>query len=239
MDRKEKRSLNRRLLGIYICYFVILGVGFMHSFAPVFSSAFSEGWNRATRDIELERQGIEHKSMLFSVRPSVFGGWVGLESDFEHIGLRANVCEALVDVEVSDCTKADSDTVALLTRSYNRTTYIEFARMFAWLAILILSACIINSLRKSIRDGRTLADSNITLTRIIGILIIAAELLSAWELHTGHTAVGEIMRAGTTLSVESTFPVDYSNLVFGLLVIFAAEVFAIGTRLSEEQEYTI
>ena len=239
MDRKEKRSLNRRLLGIYICYFVILGVGFMHSFAPMFSTAFNEGWNRATRNIESERRGIEQKNMLFTVKPEVFNGWVGLASNFEHVGIRANICDAMVDVEIDDCAKADSRTVAMLTRNYNRTTYIEFTRMFAWLAILILSACIINSLRKSIRDGRTLADSNITMTRIIGILIIAAELLSAWELHIGHVSVAEIMRTNTALSVETTFPVDYSNFVFGLLVIFAAEVFAIGARLSEEQEYTI
>lgn len=239
MDRKEKRSLNRRLLGIYICYFVILGVGFMHSFAPTFSIAFDEGWDRATRNIELERQGIENKTMMFSVKPSAFNGWVGLESDSEHVGIRANVCEAMVEIEIDDCSKVDSGIEAFLTRKYNTTLYIEFTRIFAWLAILILSACIINSLRKSIRDGRTLADSNITMTRMIGILIIAAELLSAWELHIGHVAVGEVMRANTALSVESTFPVDYSNFVFGLLVIFAAEVFAIGARLSEEQEYTI
>lgn len=239
MDRKEKRTLNRRLLGIYICYFVILAVGFMHSFAPTFSTAFNEGWNRAVHNIELQRRGIEPRNMMFCVKPSVFGGWVDLESNCSHTGIRANICEAMVEIEIDDCTQADSETVDMLTRNHSKAVYIEFVIIFAWLAILILSACIINSLRRSIRDERPLADSNITLTRVIGILIIVTELLSALELYIGHLTVGKIMQASAAMTVEPTFPISYGNLVFGLLIIFSAEVFAIGTRLSEEQEYTI
>jgi len=240
MDRKEKRSLSRRLLTIYVCYFIILGAGFMHSFVPMFSSAFAEGWNRAAQDMELERRGIDRGSMLFTVKPRPFSGkWLDIASQSEHLGMRADIEEAIVDITVADMSAADAETVRLLTRSYRMTTYIEFAVMFAWLAILILIGCIINSLRKSIRDERPLSDRNIAYTRAIGILIIAAELLSALELHIGHRTVESLVPADSMLGTGAAFPIEYGNIVLGLLVLFSAEVFAIGTRLSEEQEYTI
>ena len=35
------------------------------------------------------------------------------------------------------------------------------------------------------------------------------------------------------------FHVSYTNIIMGILILFAAEVFAIGRNLSEEQRLTI
>ena len=45
--------------------------------------------------------------------------------------------------------------------------------------------------------------------------------------------------AGTDIIIDTSFPISYWNILIGVLVLFTAEVFAIGYRLSEEQKLTI
>ncbi|MEG2612622.1 MAG: DUF2975 domain-containing protein, partial [Alistipes sp.] len=45
--------------------------------------------------------------------------------------------------------------------------------------------------------------------------------------------------AGSNLVVDTTFSISYYTIIMGILVIFTAEVFAIGQNLSEEQKLTI
>ena len=41
------------------------------------------------------------------------------------------------------------------------------------------------------------------------------------------------------MTVDVSFPLSYWILLMGVLMLFMAEVFAIGTRLGEEQKLTI
>ena len=45
--------------------------------------------------------------------------------------------------------------------------------------------------------------------------------------------------AGSEYTVDTAFHLSYSTIIIGILIIFAAEVFAIGRNLSEEQKLTI
>ena len=51
MDKKQKKSLRRHLLVIYIFYFLALAAGFIHSFVPHVSSSLATGWQVASDDI--------------------------------------------------------------------------------------------------------------------------------------------------------------------------------------------
>ena len=50
MDKKQKKSLRRHLLVIYIFYFLALAAGFIHSFVPHVSSSLATGWQAASED---------------------------------------------------------------------------------------------------------------------------------------------------------------------------------------------
>ena len=75
-------------------------------------------------------------------------------------------------------------------------------------------------------------------TRAVGFLLILAEVC---------TGVGSYIYQSTTrtfledspLQVAASFPLNYWNIVMAILVLFSAEVFSIGSRLSEEQKLTI
>lgn len=44
---------------------------------------------------------------------------------------------------------------------------------------------------------------------------------------------------GSALQVDTTFPLNYWNIIVGILMLFMAEVLVVGTQLSEEQKLTI
>ena len=51
-------------------------------------------------------------------------------------------------------------------------------------------------------------------------------------------ALAAELLAGNGYAVDTGFHVSYSMVIMGILILFAAEVFAIGQNLSEEQKLT-
>ena len=97
---------------------------------------------------------------------------------------------------------------------------------------------IIHSLRRSIREERPLDRRNVRYLRMIGFLTIATELLEDLLGWIMNTRAAELL-AGTGYSVDTSFHVSYTLIIMGILILFAAEVFAVGQNLSEEQKLTI
>ena len=238
MKKNDKQTLNRRLLAIYVCYFIIIGAGFLHSFLPVFASGFSAGINAAQQEMELARQGIEKRWYIFSVRPDILGQLaMHPDTSSDHVAMEMDTYEALVSVTVSSADPDNDPTLQFIAGSYRKTMALSMCASLSWLAILVLIGVIINSLRRSIRDQRTLPDSNILYMRIIGCLIIVSELLGAWSICIGQQTVDALVDGGVAFA--GAFPVEYGKIMLGVLVLFSAEMFAIGTALSEEQKLTI
>ena len=223
---------------IYVCYFIIIGAGFIHSYMPVFTRGLAAGLDAAQQEIESSRQGIEKRWYLFSVRPAILTEHTSaLDSQYDNVGIELSPYDALVSVKVTSTDPDNDPALRMVSRNYFKAMLASIGISVSWLAILVLIGVIINSLRRSIRDQRTLPDSNILYMRIIGGLIIVSELLNALAYNIGQRTVATI--SGQTVSFTSAFPIEYGNIVLGLLVLFSAEVFAIGTVLSEEQKLTI
>ena len=69
MDKKQKKSLRRHLLVIYIFYFLALAAGFIHSFVPHVSSSLATGWQAASEDIRMqEKHGIAQHTYFLAAR---------------------------------------------------------------------------------------------------------------------------------------------------------------------------
>jgi hypothetical protein len=110
--------------------------------------------------------------------------------------------------------------------------------LLAYLTIIALMFLIINSVRRSIREERTLDKRNVWYLRAIGGLAIATELMDGVVVWTMNRRAAELL-AGSQYTVDTAFHLSYSTIIIGILIIFAAEVFAIGQNLSEEQKLTI
>ena len=238
MERKEKNSLNRRLLMIYVGYFIIIGAGFLHSYLPTFKWGFMAGVDAAQQEIESSRQGIEKRWYLFPVKSALYDGHGSrLDTGNRNVEVEVSAYDALATVTVCSADPDNDAALHMVTRNYRKAMAASIGLSLSWLAILVLIGVIINSLRRSIHDQRTLSDSNILYMRIIGGLIIINELLEAASYHFGQKAVTAIV--GDGIKFISSYPIEYGGIVLGLLVLFSAEVYVIGATLSEEQKLTI
>ena len=108
-----------------------------------------------------------------------------------------------------------------------------------YLGIIVLMFVIIHSLRRSIREERTLDKRNVWYLRVNRP---ADHPRRADQRHRG---LGHEQPRRRTARPEADTPsntgfrISYAMIIMGILILFAAEVFAVGQNLSEEQKYTI
>ena len=173
MDKKQKKSLRRHLLVIYIFYFLALAAGFIHSFVPHVSSSLATGWQAASEDIRMqEKHGIAQHTYFLAARLQnaqsdetlfpIETGHASISTEAEYTGVNIYV-------------KTDENSDPTVVRTLNRINYIlllSIPALLAKLSILILVALIINILRKSVRDEQPLPGRIIIYTRAVGFLLI-------------------------------------------------------------------
>jgi len=169
MDKKQKKSLRRHLLVIYIFYFLALAAGFIHSFVPHVSSSLATGWQAASEDIRMqEKHGIAQHTYFLAARLQnaqsdetlfpIETGHASISTEAEYTGVNIYV-------------KTDENSDPTVVRTLNRINYIlllSIPALLAKLSILILVALIINILRKSVRDEQPLPGRIIIYTRAVG-----------------------------------------------------------------------
>ena len=201
MDKKQKKSLRRHLLVIYIFYFLALAAGFIHSFVPHVSSSLATGWQAASEDIRMqEKHGIAQHTYFLAARLQnaqsdetlfpIETGHASISTEAEYTGVNIYV-------------KTDENSDPTVVRTLNRINYIlllSIPALLAKLSILILVALIINILRKSVRDEQPLPGRIIIYTRAVGFLLILApasrRLVPAQLLEHRHGDSGTLLGRG-------------------------------------------
>ncbi len=235
---KTKKSQLRRLLAIYTVFLLLLLTGTARSCKEA-ARGFDDGVKMAEDMTENWVQGNRfYKYMLLDIPVRAQFQSEGLvqpaDSSFR-VEARTDKMNFVVEKPT------ERNPMFMAFRSLGDSGYIYAGVMLlplAKLAIFILMGIIFVSLRKSLREDLPLNRRNILYMRLIGFIILASELL---EDLIGWSMRNEAARllADSTLIVDTSFPVSYWNLLMGVLMIFMAEVFAIGTRLGEEQKLTI
>ena len=228
---QNKKKLHKHLLAIYIIYFAALVIGFVTGFMPEFSRGCSESQQVMTRDMNHGGQRTYYVTAPLQEGAAELINIPGLPENIKPV---INT----VDLRVTLSENYTLDNAFRVIANNGYAYLLTMITMFAYLAIFVMIALIINSLRKSIRDEQPLGHRNITLTRIIGALILVAELSEAAMKYLNHQEAARLL-AGTPYEVVQNFPVNYWNIIVGVLFLFMAEVFSIGTQLSEEQKLTI
>lgn len=108
----------------------------------------------------------------------------------------------------------------------------------AYLVIILFMWLIIRSVRRSIREEMPLARSNVWRLRVIALLTIFSEVCNSLTNWMMCNRAAELI-AETAYTVNTSFQFSYPTLIMGLLILFAAELTAIGRDLGEEQKLTI
>lgn len=226
---RSKKRLYKHLLVIYVLYFATLVVGFAANFLPDFTHGYRTGMELLSSDIP---QGRRSYIVTAPIR-----------SDSDSIAiadLPANVIPSVAQLNMQ-VSVDEPYTILNGFKALGNNGYCYLLMVItglSYLVILILIALIIYSLNRSIRHELPLRPNNIFYARLIGALILLAvlsEALMDW-LVTGEAAR---LLEGTSFEVVTRFPLDYWNLIVGILFLFMAEVLSLSTQLSEEQKLTI
>lgn len=228
---QNKKRLHKHLLIIYIIYFAVLIFGLLANFVP----EFSRGWKDARNSLDEEEQLGNSRSYYVSAPLAL-----RFDDRLQPEGLPENVTAGIerIDLRVRIPEQYTVDNAFKVLADNGFAYLMLVVKGLSYAAIFVLMALIINSLRKSIRDEQPIRHSNIVRTRWIGILILLAEL-SFTAIQFINIQKARELLAATDLEISGCFPVDYWNIIVGVLFLFMAEVFSIGTQLSEEQKLTI
>ncbi len=232
MKKSEKKALNRRLMLIYVGYFLLLAIGFVSSTMPLMSVGFKSGNNLAEMEME------EYRECYFvAVRPTLMNDHLlsnPLVEDKMEISL--SPYEAFATIK-ADRTTTPHVVIQGLNRNAKLIFIINFAILICWFGVFVLIALIINSMRRSIRDEHPLPSRNILYMRLVGGFILLNVFCEWLTLHLGHQMVA-LAHGSMPEAFRQVIP-DYITAVLALLVIFSAEIFSVGSKLSEEQKLTI
>ena len=233
---QNKKPMLQRMLAIYVIFFAVLATGLAHSVWPNFSKGYDEG-AVIGRDIARNWASGAPRSIftLFEVplrakAPVRLDGADSLVPTTRRIDLAADL-------------PADAGSsplhLALSSIGGNPWFYlITVFRALAFVAIVVLMFLIIHSIRRSIREEHTLDRRNVWYLRAIGSLTILTELLNDVMTWRMSVRAAELL-APYGEAIDTAFHVSYANIILGILVLFTAEVCAIGQNLSEEQKFTI
>ncbi len=235
---QNKKPLLKRLFVIYITFAFVLVVGCLQSIIPAFMAGMNTGG-------ELGNEIVENYSSENPSKIYVLGGVpVFLNDNIEVVSADSTAKVQVATDRISVIATEDAAGASVTTLAFSSvggSPWIYLLTMLGpvlHLATIILMFLIINSLRRSIREERTLEERNVWRLRAIGVLVIVAELIQD-SVNCYMARRAATMLEGSNYMVDTSFNVSYSMIIMGIMVIFAAEVFAIGRNLSEEQRLTI
>ncbi len=234
---QNKKSLLQRLLVIYVTFFIVVLASIAYGVLPGFSRGVTEGSQLGNAIVKSWATG--RPRMIYKL------GSVPVQDDAQEIivgdsTLTMQVRVAQVDLTISrNAPGASMQKLAFSALGGSPWIYaLVMLNVLFLVAVIVLMFLIIHSLRRSIREERTLDRRNVWLLRIIGGLTIVMEFIRDTVDWYMADKASDLL-AGHGYTVVTGFQVSYSTLIMGILVLFAAEVFAIGQNLSEEQKLTI
>ena len=188
---QNKKTLLQRLLVIYITFFIVLVASIAHSFVTDFYRGATEGVELGEDLAEKWSSGTPR--MIYMLDAQILKTpekVIEIPSEIPGTEIRAKIRELNLLVE-QDAPGASP--LSLAFRSIGGSSWLYFMIMLCplfYLVIIIFMFMIIHSLRRSIREERTLDKKNVWYLRIIGLLTIASELITdpgiLLDHHHGH-----------------------------------------------------
>ena len=106
------------------------------------------------------------------------------------------------------------------------------------LVIVTLTVIVLVSFYRNLKRGKVFPSKNIKLIRWIGILMIVMSLMADVSTFIERKMALDFL-VGTGWEPEVKLSIHFTRILFGLVVVFLAEIFYIGYEMQEEQELTI
>ena len=148
-------------------------------------------------------------------------------------GLSANAYVKRFDAVIA----ADSEQLLQSDKSA-WCTWLQVFCVLAGIAMTVLVVMALISFYINVRRGKIFPKKNIKWLTWAGVLMIAMSL--GMDISTAiERSLAAQLLAGSNWQSMAGFSIHVTRIIFGLTIIFLAEIFAIGRDMQEEQELTI
>ncbi len=154
-----------------------------------------------------------------------------VEGTTPNLSARAHVSEYTVEFSSSEGDYANDPRVTWIL-------ILQWIAPIALLAIIVLACITLVSFYISSKHGQVFPIKQVSLLVVIGILVIAVSLASDTRAFLERQMAADLLE-GTLWAPNAAFTIHFSNIFFGLTIIFLSYIFKIGREMQEEQELTI
>lgn len=238
MDRKK--TLRNRITALYIAFFMAIAASFVFG---TFGSSFSKGFNDGQRiGTELTNNYMNKtpKSMQLYVDLPTVGSEMDMPIEDldlpEGTEVKARVNK--IDVMVVCDSEKSLWSMVMTAAGMPIITVCGWLLIFGYIAVFVLIYLIIASLRRSISSESVFDRKNILRTRILGTIVICIPIIKAIVRYSVVRSVDSIL-AGSSIALDTSLHIDFWNVIMGIMILFIAEVFAIGYDMTQDQKLTI
>lgn len=146
--------------------------------------------------------------------------------------------EAAATVRTFDVDITGDDSQQLASSKANWCMWLQLFCVLAGIAMTILIVMALISFYINVRRGKVFPKKNIAWLAWAGVLMIVMSLGMDVSTYLEQSLALELL-ADSTWEPQVTVQIHHTRIVFGLTIVFMAEIFKIGRQMQEEQELTI
>ena len=147
------------------------------------------------------------------------------------IRLNARVNEYDITIAAQDEGKLESPLATV-------TVVLQYLWIFCLILVFVFVLIVLYLFYKSIKQGRVFQKKNIRWLTLIGITFIIMTLAMDFARYFECQYVMQYLD-NTSVILDGKFYIHFTRILFGLLILFVAEIFKIGYDIQEEQDLTI
>lgn len=236
MSKKDNDNILKRVRVLYWVLFTFI-IAIVAANIYAFASGFSHGVAMGVKNME---KGYGAESVFDY---DVHNGARYL--DFPIIVAAAPDSSVVMSAKVHsyDIITQGKPGTELYTPGKTASSVLTFTWLFCYIAIFILLFNVLGSIKNSLKRNTVFSRRIIGYTRWIGALLIAASLMMEAATYLSHMHTADMVeKIGVAPAVELSYAFSVSSvteIITGVMVLFLAEVFAIGYDMTEEQKLTI
>lgn len=239
-----KNALQQRILALYIAFFTVIIASFCFgTLGSGLAKGLRDGFRVSDQIVSEQADGNQNY-------------WVGVYYDLpsadaeinidlnapastEGTHLKARINRVDLMVEKPNTTLDGSIWKGLTELMGSPSIFIcTWLLVIGYAVIVVMMFLIIRSVRRSVKSESVFDRKNFLRTRVIGILLIVCSFLSALINYLTVNKAAELLE-GSCLTLNTSFSVDFWDVLMGILILLIAEAFAIGYDMSQEQKLTI
>lgn len=146
--------------------------------------------------------------------------------------------EAAATVRSFDVNITSDDSRQLDSSKARWCMWLQVFCVLAGIAMTILIVMALISFYINVRRGKVFPKKNIAWLAWAGVLMIVMSLGMDVSTYLEQSLALELL-ADSTWEPQVTVQIHHTRIVFGLTIVFMAEIFKIGRQMQEEQELTI